>query len=162
MQRLVVTRTHRLHAQPFRARAQTLVCESVRPAATEIDLTAIADASRLFPTPQPRPLVTLHPSAVGRPGAVSAADFPHPTRPDPFPHEILTIATKPYTNTPTWLRPIMLAFLAEAILLLAAAALPQRVLANGRAAAVLERRRLALALVGIGLVIAIAVAALLS
>jgi hypothetical protein len=95
--------------------------------------------------------------------AVSAADFPHPKRPQPFPHQVLsTVFTKQLEQAPAWLRPIMLGFLAAAILLLGAASLPQRVLPDGRAVALLERRRLGLALSGAVVVVAIAIADLLS
>jgi hypothetical protein len=101
--------------------------------------------------------------ATAAPRAVSAAAFPHPKRPEPFGQRLLgTVFTKQLNEAPAWLRPIMLAFLAAAILLLGTAALPQRVLPDGRALAVLERRRLGLALSGVAVVLAIAIAALLS
>ena len=65
-------------------------------------------------------------------------------------------------QSPAWLRPIWVALLVADILLLGAAAIPQRLIVGGRALSVIERRRLALAMAGIAIVVAVAIGLILS
>jgi hypothetical protein len=61
-------------------------------------------------------------------------------------------------DAPASIRPFLFALLALAIVLLATAAAPQRLLPAGRAAALVVEQRVFLAAAGIGLVVAVAVA----
>ena len=61
-------------------------------------------------------------------------------------------------DAPASIRPFLFALLALAILFLATAAAPQRVLPAGRTAAVIARQRMYLAAAGIGLLVAVALA----
>lgn len=91
---------------------------------------------------------------------VAAGHVVRPRRPEPFASQVLgAVFTKPLTQTPLWLRPILVAFLAAAIGLLALAALPQAAIPGARVTALVAHRRLELALFGICIVAAVAIVA---
>jgi hypothetical protein len=107
------------------------------------------------------------PNAAGT-RASAAGDGARPTEPGisrflPAPSRFLPAPlARQIDQSPAWLRPIWVALLVADILLLGAAAIPQRLIVGGRALSVIERRRLALAMAGIAIVVAVAIGLILS
>ena len=89
---------------------------------------------------------------------VKSAHSSSPTREAaPPPPQNPLVRAVSLTNAPSSLRPLLLTLLAIAIVLLALAAAPQRLLPDGRAAAVVASRRMYFAAAGIWLLAVVAV-----